>query len=409
MITPTQARKLIGRYAPSPKIETVSLSECLGCVLAADIQAPFPMPLADNAAMDGFVICSCDTRRAGKDHPIYLKISGTIRAGDSNPIRVTAGTVYRIMTGAFIPPGGDSVIAKEDVVVESNCLVLRRPVNKGRHIRFRSEEIKKGAVVLKRGLVLNAAAVGILASLGCGKISVYQKPKVSVLATGSELIAPGEKLQRGKIYDSNSWMVRAALAQMGVKPYLVITLRDEMRQVRSTIRKALRESDYLLLLGGVSVGDYDVVKEAMKQEGVETVFWKVKQKPGKPLYFGRKGQKNIFGLPGNPAAVFTCFYEYVYPALRQTMGFKNPGLRQTRVKPASACVSDPKRHLFLKAQIIKNKKCGVLTGKILAYQGSHMLTSLSDAHGFIWVPPARRKGQKRNGLQFHFLPGDIES
>lgn len=407
MITPIQARKFIQLHAPVPKIERVSLSECLGFVLAADIKSPFPMPLADNSAMDGFVIRSYDTRRAG--YPVYLKIKGGIKAGDPGPFRVTAGTAYRIMTGAFIPVGGDAVIAKEDAMIENGCLVLLRPVSKGRHIRFRGEEIKKGDVVLKRGLVLNPAAVGILASLGSAKIPVYQKPKVSVLATGSELVAPGEKLRRGKIYDSNSWMVRAALTQMGVKPLCVLTLRDEMRQVQSAIQKALRESDYLILLGGVSVGDYDVVKEALKQEGVKTVFWKVKQKPGKPLYFGRKGRKNIFGLPGNPAAVFTCFYEYVYPALRQTMGFKHPGLKQTTVELESVCVSDPKRHLFLKAQILKNKKSGVLIGRVLAHQGSHMLSSLSDAQGFIWVPPARRKWKKRNGLQFHFLPGSIES
>lgn len=404
MITPVEASALICRHAPKPTPQKVRLAESFGLVLAANVTAPFPMPIADNSAMDGYVIRTRDGLKASTEHPVCLKIIGTVKAGDSKRIRVTDGTACGIMTGAFIPKGGESVIPKEEVRVKGNSLFVTRPVRDGQHIRRCGEEIKKGGLLLKKRTVLNPAAVGVLATFGYSNVPVYQKPKVTILATGSELIAPGKKLSAGKIYDSNSWMIRSALLQMGIEPLRVSTLQDKMMEVQRAVRIALGESDYLILLGGVSVGDYDVVKEALTREGVKTIFWRVSQKPGKPMFLGKKGKKIIFGLPGNPAAVFTCFYEYVYPALRQSLGHACPELKKKTVKVNGSVFADSKRHLFLKAKISKNSFSKIPVAQILSHQGSHMLSSLTEADGFLRVPVSDNGNGKTNQFQMDFLP-----
>lgn len=404
MISPREARALIRRHAVPPTVKKARLSECFGSVLAADVTAPFPMPRADNSAMDGYVIRFEDTLRASTESPVLLHRAGTLKAGDSKRIHLRSGIAYQIMTGAFIPRGGTAVIPKEEAFLKAGLLCVSHPVSAGRHIRRRGEEVEKGRLLLRKGTVLNPAAVGILATFGYARVPIYQKTKVAVLATGSELVAPGRKLSQGKIYDSNSWMIRAALFQMGVEPFRVFTLRDEIRQVRNAVRSSLRECDYLLLLGGVSVGDYDVVKDALKKEGVKTIFWKVSQKPGKPLFLGRKGKKVVFGLPGNPAAVFTCFYEYVYPALLQTMGYASPNLKQKRVRVEGDIPADSRRHLFLKAKMSDEKSSPVPLVRILSHQGSHMLTSLPNADGFLRVPASEDRSLKKKEFQMDFLP-----
>lgn len=404
MISPAEAKALIRQNAVPPRIEKIRLSQCFGSVLAADIAAPFPMPIAGNSAMDGYVVRTRDIGGAGTEHPVLLKIAGTLKAGDSVRLRVTARTAYRIMTGAFIPQGGDAVIPKEDAVIKGGYLSMIHPVPDGQHIRRRGEEVKKGRLLLRKGTILNPAALGILASFGYASVRVYRKPKVAVLATGNELVAPGKKLSHGKIYDSNSWMIRAALSQMGVEPIRILTLRDDIKQVRHAIRNSFRECDYLLLLGGVSVGDYDIVKDALKQSGVKTIFWKVSQKPGKPLFLGRKNKKIVFGLPGNPAAVFTCFYVYVYPALRQTMGFARPELEEKSVRVSGRILSDSKRHLFLKAKMEIRSPWSKSKARILSHQGSHMLSSLAEADGFLKVPASGNSALNKKGFQMDFLP-----
>lgn len=403
MISPLEAVTLIRHHAPKPVVKNKPLLDSFGAVLAADANASFPMPVADNSAMDGFVIRARDTAGATAAKPALLKIVGTLKAGDGRQIRLTPGTAYRIMTGAFIPGGGEAVIPKEDALIKGSCLCVASPVRHGRHIRRQGEEVRKGQVLLRKGTPLDPAAVGVLASFGFGQIKVYEKPKVTILATGNELTAPGRRLGPGKIYDSNSWMIRAALEQMGVAPVRVLTLRDEIHKVRKAVRAALIESDCLILLGGVSVGDYDVAKEALTLEKVRTIFWKVNQKPGKPLYFGRKGKRIVFGLPGNPAAAFTCFYEYVVPALLKMLGRQETGLEQRAVRVDGILPTDPTKHLFLKARLSANASREIPAAQALGHQGSHMLTSLVEADGFLRIPPGTT-GAGKYQLLMDFLP-----
>lgn len=408
MISPNEALVLVRSYAPRPVLQKVSLDQSSGLVLAKNVTAPFPMPIADNSAMDGYVIRVGDVSKASAAQPVILKIAGTIKAGDSKLRIVKAGTAWRIMTGAFIPRGGEAVIPREDVMVQGDDLYVTVPVRDGQHIRRRGEEIKKGALLIKKGSVLNPAAIGVLATFGFAHVSVFKKPCVTVIATGNELIVPGQKLSPGKIYDSNSSMMRAALAQMGLESPCVLTLRDNLRTVRQAIRSALLKSEYLILLGGVSVGDYDLVKEALNLEGVKTIFWRVSQKPGKPLFVGRKGKSLVFGLPGNPAAAFTCFYEYVYPALMQSLGHRSPELKQRTVCVDGAVAADSKRHLFLKARILKDPVPQTGVASVLSNQGSHMLTSLVEADGFLRVPSEMNSRERNKIFQMDLLPYKIQ-
>jgi len=407
MISPFEAKVLIRKHTVRLTAQKVPLSECFGSVLAADVTAPFAMPIADNSAMDGYAIRSSDTAKANRKSPVFLKISGTLKAGDSKQFYVAAKTACRIMTGAFIPQGADAVIPKEDVVIANGGISINSPALPGRHIRWQGEEVKKKQLLLRKGTVLDPAAIGILANFGRATVLVYPKPKIAVLATGNELIPPGRKLSRGKIYDSNSWMVCAALYQMGIRPFRVFMLRDEAKSVRDAVRKSLRICDCLILLGGVSAGDYDVVKEALASEGAKTIFSKVSQKPGKPLYFGRKGRKIIFGLPGNPAAVFTCFYGYAYPALLRMAGYPRPELVKKNVRVEGVVSCDPKRHLFLKARVLNGKRPEPLAAQILSRQASHMLSSLADTDGFLRVPAGRNRVRAGRQFQMDFLPYKI--
>lgn len=404
MKTPAEALALIRRHTPRPLSKKCLLRDSFGAVLSADVAAPFSMPVADNSAMDGYVICAQDAAAASVNRPVLLKIVGTLKAGDGRPLRVAAGTTYRIMTGAFIPKNGDAVIAKEDALVKDSLLFVERPIRGGQHIRRRGEEVRRGQLLLKKGNLLNPAVVGVLASFGFSEVKVYAQPKVTVLATGNELTPPGKRLGPGRIYDSNSWMIRSALLQMGVKPLRVMTLRDEINSVRKVVQRALVDSDCLILLGGVSVGDHDVVKEALTLEKVRTVFWKVSQKPGKPLFFGCKGNKIIFGLPGNPAAAFTCFYEYVYPSLSKLCGRGETGLEQRTVNVEGPVPVDTTKHLFLKARLLRNPSGEIAAAQTLGHQGSHMLTSLVDADGFLQVPANGMKTRGTRRLRMDFLP-----
>jgi molybdopterin molybdotransferase len=402
MISFERAQHLIERTIPRLSKKTVSIQNALGFVLARDIHAPINLPVADNSAMDGFVLRSKETRRARNGKPVSFRIRGDIRAGDGRKHTVKIREAYRIMTGAFIPKGADTVIPKEAATVRGNFLVVDRFIPQGNHVRYKGEEVKKGDRVLNQGSLIHPATIGILAMLGIDEVTVFEKPNVSLVTTGNELVRPGIPLQPGQIYDSNSFMIQSALEDMGIHPLTVSRIKDNPKSLKRAVGVALRQSDILILMGGVSVGKYDYVKDVLKKAGVRTVFWKVSQKPGKPLYFGRKGKTLVFGLPGNPASVFTCFYEYVFPALRLMSGFRDPYLHRATAEIQIEIKPDQKKSLFLKARTTINGK-----GKIvmpLGRQGSHMISSLQNANCFILVPPSRRAVKKGQKVRVDLLP-----
>ncbi|WP_017730924.1 molybdopterin molybdotransferase MoeA [Nafulsella turpanensis] len=319
MIPVDEAKKLLSKHIPAPCPVVLPLEEAVNHVLASDIEAPMEVPSFDNSAMDGYAFAFADFQT---EKP--LKISYTIQAGDTRLPVLKRGEAARIFTGAPIPEGADSVVMQEKTEVNNQLLqVLDNGLKKGGNVRRKGTQTAMGEKVLKAGTRLKAGMIGLLASLGLKEVSVYTAPKIAVIVSGKELVKPGNPLQPGQIYESNSFALQAALAEMGIKSPLLSSIDDEAEETFNAIAQYLEKCELLLITGGISVGDYDYVHQALERAGVEKIFYKVKQKPGKPLYCGRKRNTLVFGLPGNPGAVLSCFYQYVKPAIRQMKGMKN--------------------------------------------------------------------------------------
>ena len=380
--------------------ESVPIGAALGRINSRDLRSPLSLPSFNNSAMDGFAFCSKDTSGATTEKPVFLKIAGAIRAGDEGE-PLEKNTTVRIMTGAVLPHGADTVLENEKAMIRRGSLRFDGPVPEARNVRYKGEEITKGDRVLPKGALIHPGIIGFLAAMGMDRVHVYQKPNVSLIGTGNELTEPGFPLRTGKIYDSNTAMVQAALDEMKIRPVFVRRVPDEKNAIRNVIRFALGHSDFLILMGGVSSGDHDHVKEMLKKSGVRTLFWKISQKPGMPLYFGRKNKCLVFGLPGNPASVFTCFYEYVYPAIRRAMGHANPYLAAERMPVEEEIRPDRDRFLFLKGKISQNGSRAVLP---LKHQRSHMLSSLCETNGLVVVPNSEQPLKKGEKALVHLLP-----
>jgi len=362
-------RKLIEVVTTSNQI-AVNVSKSAGYVLSKNISSPLDLPPFDQSAMDGYAIIADDYLN-GKP----IEVIGESSAGKSFNGKIKSGQAVRIFTGAEIPAGADVVVMQEKVSVKGNEIAIAdenfRP---GQNIRKRGSQIKKNELALPKGMVLNPATIGFLASMGLKSVSVYRKPNVVVIVTGNELQKAGTKLSPGKIFESNAVTIVAALKKEGIENIKTLYAKDDENKTRKEFLKALKVADFILFTGGISVGDYDFVGVVLKKEKVKEVFYKVKQKPGKPLYFGAKNKKYIFGLPGNPASVLTCFYEYVIPAIRKFSGYDYCHLPSVQL-PLSERIQKKKglTH-FLKA--VTDFK----TVKILEGQESYIMRSYAEAN-----------------------------
>src|SRR5690606_12121873 len=276
-----------------------------------DITSPGDLPPFDQAAMDGYAFRYED---AGKE----LRVVDIVPAGSAERLVLEQGQAARIFTGAPIPENADTVIMQEYTRELEGQLQLADPnLVQGGNVRFKGSEVRWGERLLPGGTVLNPAAIGFLASAGMAEVTVFPMPKVAMFVTGDELQPPGKPLIAGQVYEANSYALQAALQQLGIRELEVRHVADHPEQLVSRLLEALEKADLVLLTGGISVGERDYVKRAIERCGVTEGFYKVRQKPGKPLYFGMKGHRPVFGLPGNPASVLVSFYQYVVPALEQ--------------------------------------------------------------------------------------------
>lgn len=400
MISPGRALERVRRACHKLSVEEVTLEAAPGRVLARSVRSPFPLPRFDNSAMDGFAVRSRDTARASDAAPVRLSIRPTVFAGD-HAGRLERGDACRIMTGAQLPGGADGVIPVERALVEKKHLVVTAPVERGRHVRRRGEEVRSGAVVARTGTVVHPGVVSTLASVGCGAVPVYAAPKVAVIATGNETVIPGNELGEGEIYDSNTPMLTALLRQAGIEPSRVRRVRDHRGALRRSVQAALAQSDVLVTTGGVSMGERDHLRPVLDELGVREIFWRVSQKPGKPLYFGERGGKLVFGLPGNPASALVCFYVYVYPALRWLAGHPDAPLPEAVARVNGRPPVDAKRFQFLRGRAAEDGSVEVLAG-----QGSHMVTALGQCDRLVVLPPGSApRGSRLNTL---ILPHAME-
>jgi molybdopterin molybdotransferase len=301
--------------------ERVGLLQAVGRMLAEEVRSEREVPPFANSAMDGYAVRWDDVREASADQPVALSLLEVIQAGAVPTQAVTEGMASKIMTGAVLPPGADTVIRVEDTEESDGRVWIKRPERPGMHIRENGEDIHRGQVVLEQGRVLRPADIGLLASVGRSLVLVGQRPRVAILSTGNELAEIDESLRPGQIVNSNAYTLAAAVQEIGGQPVPLAIARDTLDEIRAALNEAVRH-DVVLSTGGVSVGDFDFVKAAMDELGIRRLFWQVAQRPGKPLTFGLLRERPYFGLPGNPVSALVCFYLYVRPALYRMMGHK---------------------------------------------------------------------------------------
>jgi len=383
MLTITEALKVIRKNLPPRRTVQVSVTEALNRMLAEEITSPEDSPAFDNSAMDGFAVRWEDVKEATPENPVLLKIIGESRAGIPYQRQVSAGEAVRINTGAVIPKGADVVIPVEDTRLEGEMVTVLTVQKQWQHVRFRGEEFRKGELLLEAGTKIAPQHVGLLISVGIQQVSVFKSPQIALFTTGSELIAPEEKvLAEGQIRDSNRYMLQAAISLVGGELIVSSKLPDDPQQTVQALRQAGEQADIVLLTGGVSVGPHDHVKAAAEAVGFQPLFWKVAQKPGKPLFVAKKQDTLLFGLPGNPVSTFMCFLTYVYPTIRYFNG-QEFALPVLTAQAGQTIENRMKRDHLMRVRL----KWGESDLQVfpLPRQGSHMLTTLTAAEGFVIV------------------------
>ena len=398
MLSFEKALELVTKNSKPIGTKIIPLNKSLGYVLSESLKSRYNIPLFDNSSVDGYGVRISDIKKASENSPVKLKLIKEIKAGDFSDYKLKTGEALKIFTGAMVPKSVDSVVMKEYSVIKNGHVYLNKDTSKRENIRAEGEEFKKNSVILTKGTRLTPPILGLIATLGYSKIKVYLKPKVSIIVTGSELIRPGVKLGKGKIYDSNSFAIAACLQKAGIQDINIIHVKDKKDKIKNEIKKALNHSDIIITLGGISVGDYDFVKDVLKELKVKTFFTKVSMKPGKPNYFGiyRKKRKNlIFGLPGNPVSALVSFHQFIRPALLKIMGTKTFYNLYLNAVLDTDLKKDSPRLEFIRGYI--KQKNGSLLACPTSGQGSHMLGGIAGANCLIYFPWEKnflRKGEK---------------
>ena len=370
MISVAEAKSLIQENVSPMPVHPVSLALAAGHTLSTDIYAKHDIPAFEQSSMDGYAL-----RFEDKDLP--LTITGEMQAGVATQFQLLAGQAARIFTGAPLPSGADTVVMQEKVTVNNGMLtILDTQLSKGLNVRHKGAEVAKGALAISKGSQLSPAAIGFIAGIGYAELEVHQTPAVGIIVTGKELQQPGRELNFGQVYESNSYSLTAALQQCGLNDINFYLADDHLEELTAVLQEALTQNDVVLLTGGVSVGDYDFVIRAAEQCGIKQIFHKVKQKPGKPLYFGKKEAKVVFGLPGNPSSVLSCFYQYVLPALEK-MASRKSRLKVVEAVLTQDCTKAAGLTHFLKAHF----NDGNVTP--LHAQESFRMSSFAQANGMI--------------------------
>ena len=362
--------------------ERVPILQALGRVLAEDIPASRNIPPWDNSAMDGYAVRAEDILEASKEKPVVLKVLGDLPAGKVFKGLGRSGEAVRIMTGAPLPSGFDTVVPVEDTEKDGDRVRILATPGKGKNIRFSGEDVKAGERILEEGSLLRPAHIGMLASIQRAMVSVYQQPRVAVLSTGDELLEIDEPWEEGKIVNSNSYSLAALVAESGGMPIQLGIAKDRREELRAKIQQGL-VADLLLTSGGVSVGDYDLVKEMLNELG-QMNFWKVAMRPGQPLAFGMISGKPLFGLPGNPVSSMVSFEQFVRPSILKMRGYRD------LFRPTLQAIL--REEISKKAGLVHFIRCRLVLEKGKAYatttgeQGSGILSSMVKAHGLIILP-----------------------
>jgi len=375
--------RVLAAFQPLPP-ERVPVLETLGRVLAEDIYADMDIPPLTNTAMDGYAVRAADTAGASPERPVRLRIIHDLAAGYTTDVAVVPGTAIRIMTGAPIPPGADAVVRFEDTERGREWVNIFKGVSVSKNVRQAGEDVKKGQLILPRGTAVRPQEVGMLAALGHKETRVHRRPQVAILATGDEVIEVDAPWQPGKIRNANSYSNAAQVICYGGVPVLLGIACDDVAELTAKIRAGLEQgADLFLTSGGVSVGDFDVVKTVLAAEG-EMGFWRVRMKPGKPLAFGHIQGVPLLGLPGNPVSAMVSFELFARPAILKMLGktrLDKPTVEATLLDEVRR--KDDRRHYL---RVVVEEREGKYFARLAGDQGSGILLSMVQAQGLAVIP-----------------------
>ncbi len=388
MISVEEALKILHDNLPEPKIVELPLEDAFSHRLAADILAPEPAPRYTSSAMDGFAVRWQDVRDAALEQPVRLAIAGESQAGVPYERLVGPGEAIRISTGAMLPQGADTVVRVEDTGEAGAEVTVAKCKSQGQDVRHAGEELEQGARILEQGTILKARQIALLSAVGVETVHVYDAPSVALFITGTELAHHGDgEIKPYQVRDSNAPMLRSAIREAGGRVVECLHVPDDFETTVAAMRKALAiQSDIILCSGGVSVGRHDHVKEAAEQVGFSQLFWKIMQKPGKPLFVAKKGRTLLFGLPGNPVSAFMCFQNYVIPSLAALQGVSY--LKKSVSARAETTIENRGNRTNYIRVILTDEPNSVPSFSPLSRQGSHMLSSIVMADGYIVLPPS---------------------
>jgi molybdopterin molybdotransferase len=390
MISVKKAQSIINDNIRPLGSETILLKNVGNRINGQDIIAPFSVPSFDNSAMDGFAVRAVDTEGAKKYSPITFMMVGVSSAGVPSNIILQPGECVQCMTGGKIPEGADSIVIVENSsgFSDSKTVEIYKEANIGDHIRRQGEEIKEGNVIISKGTCITPGEIGVLATFGYEKVSVMIKPKIAIFVTGNELVEPGNKIKSGQIYNSNLYMLSGLAEKSGVEIVMSEVVKDDKNSLRKLLSNALQICDIIISSGGVSMGRFDYVREVYNELGVQEHFWKVAQKPGKPLFFGTIGTSLIFGLPGNPISSLICYVEYIHPTIYDLQNRKRDSKHRAILVEDFAI--DNKKHRYLFGQSWIDSSSGKLLCSPSSKRGSHMLTATLESNCILESPPCKQ-------------------
>ncbi len=391
MISVQQAITIVqNNVVPTSNCKRLDVKEANGYVLFKDVVSPINMPPFRQSAMDGYALNLHDK--------LTYNIIDEVKAGDGHQPILKAGDAVRIFTGAPVPETSNTIVIQERVNVNKHELIIDYPITINENIRPLGEQVTKNQIALKKGTLLTPAAIAFLTSLGITEVMVYIKPSIAIVVTGNELVEAGEPLIYGQIYESNTIMLTSALNRLGYKNVSTYKVDDDYKNTVDILNHVVASHDIVIISGGISVGDYDFVGKALQEINVKELFYKVKQKPGKPLFFGKKENTILFALPGNPAAALSCFYIYIHPVLEKMSGNLGFALNKIKSKSESNFIRKGDRAQFLKA-IYRNESVKVLDG-----QNSSMLHTFALANALVYVPETLDSIKINDTIEVILLP-----